>query len=50
MNETIVNEVENSLNEKLRVQQPELADVLHDTPIKDLKKAIWVVNGRGTSL
>lgn len=41
LNEALSNPVE-SLNEKLRIEQLELASKLQDGPIKDLKKAIGI--------
>jgi hypothetical protein len=41
LNEVLSNPVE-SLNEKLRIEQLELASKLQDGPIKDLKKAIGI--------
>ncbi len=42
LNESIGNIYQNSLNEKLREEKTELGNVLQDTPVKDLKKAIGI--------
>jgi hypothetical protein len=42
LNETMGTNGENSINEKLREEKTELGNTLHDTPVKDLKKAIGI--------
>lgn len=42
LNETIVQNDQTSLNDKLREDKKELSDTLKDLPVKDLKKAIGI--------
>jgi hypothetical protein len=42
LNQSINKNGESSMNEKLRVEKIELGNVLHETPVKDLKKAIGI--------
>jgi hypothetical protein len=42
LNQTIAASGQSSMNEKLRVEKTELGNVLHETPVKDLKKAIGI--------
>ncbi|MBS1640604.1 MAG: hypothetical protein JSR12_11155 [Bacteroidetes bacterium] len=42
LNETIGGDTEQSLNDKLKENKTEIANVLHDIPVRDLKKAVGI--------